>query len=82
MAWPSPLGGEVISCFLSLCLCLSGERTRPTVKNLSKKKCSDLGPAVGVMAVSLDSHVVDCSSSPGPSSLNSRWAHVHVCPRS
>ena len=28
----------VISRFLSLCLSLSGERTRPIVKNLSKKK--------------------------------------------
>ena len=34
------------------------------------------------MAVSLDSHVVDRSLRPGPSGLNSRRAHVHVCPRS
>ena len=39
-------------------------------------------PAVGVMAMSLDSHVVDRGSSPRPSDLNSRWARVHACPRS
>ena len=30
----------------------------------------------------LDSHVADCGSSPGPGGLNSRQAHVCVCPRS
>ena len=40
------------------------------------------GPAVGVMAMSLDSYVVDRGSSPGPGGLNSHWAHVRVCPRS
>ena len=36
-------------------------------------------PAVSIMAMSLDSHVVDCSSHPGPSGLNSHWAFVCVC---
>ena len=40
------------------------------------------GPAVDIMAMSLDSHVVNHGSSPGPSCLNSRRAHVHMCLRS
>ena len=40
------------------------------------------GPAVGIMALSLDCHVVDHGSSPRPGGLNSRWAYVHVCPGS
>ena len=41
-----------------------------------------MGPAVGVMAMSLDSHIVDQGLSPGPGGLNSIRACVHVCPRS
>ena len=41
-----------------------------------------LGPPISIMAILLDSHVVDCSSSPGPRSLNSRWVRMLVCPRS
>ena len=40
------------------------------------------GPAVDVMAMSLDSHVVDHVLCPGLSGLNSRRARVRVCPRS
>ena len=39
-------------------------------------------PAVSIMAMSLDSHIVDHGSSPGPSGLNSCQVHVHACPRS
>ena len=39
-------------------------------------------PADGIMAMLLDSHVVDCGSSPGPGGLNSCQAHVHACSRS
>ena len=41
-----------------------------------------LGPAVSVMAMSLDSHVADHISSPGPGGLNSRRARVRARPRS
>ena len=40
------------------------------------------GPAVSIMAMSLDSHVVDHGLSPGPSGLNSRRARVRACPGS
>ena len=40
------------------------------------------GPAVSVMAMSLDSHVVDHGLSPGLGGLNSRRVCVHACPRS
>ena len=46
------------------------------------KKNLMLRPAVGIMAMSLDSHVVDHSSSPGPGGLNSRQVCVRACPRS
>ena len=36
------------------------------------------GTAVGIMAMSLDSHVFKCGLSPGPGGLNSRWACVCV----
>ena len=39
-----------------------------------------MGPAVSVMAMSLDSHVVNRGSSPGPGGLNLR--RVRVCLRS
>ena len=56
--------GGVISCFLSFCLSLSGERTLPIAKkNLSRE------PAVSVMAMSLDSHILDRGSCPGPGGL-------------
>ena len=41
-----------------------------------------LRPAIGGMAMSLDSHVVDHGLSPGPGGLNSCRAHVHACPAS
>ena len=41
-----------------------------------------VGPAVSIMAMLMDSHVVNHGSSPGPGGLNSRWAWVCVCPRS
>ena len=40
------------------------------------------GPAVSLMAMSLNSHVVDHSLSPRPGGLNSQRARVCVCPRS
>ena len=48
--------------------------------NLNESSLS--GPAVGVMAMSLDSHVVDRCLSPGPGGLNPLRARVCVCPRS
>ena len=36
------------------------------------------GQADGIMVTSLNSHVVDCSSSPGPGGLNSHQACVHA----
>ena len=41
-----------------------------------------VGPAVDIMSASLNSHVANHGSSPRPSGLNSRQAHVHACPRS
>ena len=41
-----------------------------------------MGPVVGVMAMSLDSHAVNHGSSPRPGGLNSRWVRVCACPRS
>ena len=38
LTWPSPPWGGVISCFLSLCLSLSGECTCPIAKTSPKKK--------------------------------------------
>ena len=37
-----------------------------------------MAPAVSIMAMSLDSHVVDHGSRPGPGGLNSHW---RVCVR-
>jgi len=51
--------------------------SRPALQKVLKG-----GPAVSVMAMSLNSHVVDRGLSPRPSGLNSHWAHVRVCPRS
>ena len=42
------------------------------------KNSPQLGLAVVVIAMSLDSHVVDRSSSPRPGGLNSRQAHECV----
>ena len=39
------------------------------------------GPAVSRMAMSLDSHVVDYGTSPGPGGLNAYQACVHACVR-
>ena len=39
-------------------------------------------PAVSVMAMLLDSHVVNRGSSPRPGGLNSCRVHVRACPRS
>ena len=33
------------------------------------EKCRRVGPAVSIVATSLDSHVVDCGSCPGPGGL-------------
>ena len=50
--------GGLLSHFLSLCLSL-----------IKLKNNSDREPAVSVMAMSLDSHVVDRGSRPGPGGL-------------
>ena len=55
---------------------------RSIAKTSQKKKISLLGPAVGVMTMSLDSHVVDHGSSPGPGGLNSHQVCVRARPRS
>ena len=43
------------------------------------KRVNNTGPAVSIMAMSLDSHVAGHYSSPRPGGLNSRWVCVRVC---